>query len=152
MSFMCVLVVLVLESPEWKRSGSHDRDHWSTISEEVWTEVRHRPLIRVAGCLLINLAHWAFKPLSQQLLKVYLTHLGQYVTPALLCSALLLLQGLHRHHQKPPAAQRRGQVRLGQVSAQHPGHPVCLCQSQADLRRRWVSLQTSSPNAFPPCV
>lgn len=86
MSFMCVLVVLVLESPEWKRSGSHDRDHWSTISEEVWTEVRHRPLIRVAGCLLINLAHWAFKPLSQQLLKVYLPHLGQYVTPA--CSAL----------------------------------------------------------------
>lgn len=145
MSFMCVLVVLVLESPEWKRSGSHDRDHWSTISEEVWTEVRRRPLIRVAGCVLINLAHWAFKPLSQQLLKVYLTHLGQYVTPA--CSALLLLQGLHRHHQKPPAAQRRGQVRPGQVSAQHPGHPVCLCQSQADLRRRWVCLQTSSPNA-----
>lgn len=89
MSFMCVLVVLVLESPEWKRSGSHDRDHWSTISEEVWTEVRHRPLIRVAGCLLINLAHWAFKPLSQQLLKVYLTHLGQYVTPALLCSVVV---------------------------------------------------------------
>lgn len=86
MSFMCVLVVLVLESPEWKRSGSHGRDQWSTISEEVWTEVRHRPLIRVAGCLLINLAHWAFKPLSQQLLKVYSTHLGQYVTPA--CSAL----------------------------------------------------------------
>lgn len=42
-----VLVVLVLESPEWKRSGPHDLDQWSTIPEEVWTEVWCRPLFDI---------------------------------------------------------------------------------------------------------
>lgn len=45
-SHVCVCVVLVLESPEWKRSGSHDSDRWSAISEEVWAEVWHRQILR----------------------------------------------------------------------------------------------------------
>lgn len=51
-SNVCPLVVLVLESPQWKRSGSHDLDQWPTISEEVWTEVWRRPPFDINVTLL----------------------------------------------------------------------------------------------------
>lgn len=53
----CFLVVLVLESPKWKCSCSHDRHKWSATSEEAWTEVFCGPL----QCLKIKNKQKALK-------------------------------------------------------------------------------------------